>query len=196
MVRGTPRFITAHKLPPPKRKIQVVRISCQRFSSNAEVEECRGDVDDLFLFTAEVEGANGLSALTVEWEFGDGRPRLAQTIAIRDGAGSGTVRHQFEQGGHRTVRLQHDGKTIRSRSVQLTNVGLARRSEARFLLLDRQVTMVLGLLAVGSGLLALYFADDVWGQPTDYLEAILWGAILTEGAKQVAALVTKAFPGP
>jgi hypothetical protein len=64
----------------------------------------------------------------------------------------------------------------------------------RFKLTERQMATLSGLLAVLSGLLALYVSSDTWGAPGDYLKAILWGSVVSEGVKYVAALVARTGP--
>jgi hypothetical protein len=57
--------------------------------------------------------------------------------------------------------------------------------------IDRQWTLASGVLAVFSGLLALYVVTPTWGTPGDYLKALLWGSVVSEGTKAVTALVAK-----
>jgi hypothetical protein len=76
------------------------------------------------------------------------------------------------------------------------NIGLRQsisrlRRRQRFPLIDRGMTLATGLLAVFSGLLALYSASPTWGTPADYLKAFLWGSVVSEGVKAVTALVGK-----
>jgi hypothetical protein len=59
----------------------------------------------------------------------------------------------------------------------------------RFMVTERQMTTLAGVLAVGSGLLTLYFPTATWGGPGDYLKAILWGSVVSEGIKYVTSLV-------
>jgi hypothetical protein len=56
------------------------------------------------------------------------------------------------------------------------------------------MTIITGLLAVSSGLLSLYFANPAWGTPKDYLEALLWGAVVSEGLKYVNSIVSRVWP--
>ena len=56
------------------------------------------------------------------------------------------------------------------------------------------MTMATGVLAIFSGLILLYFASPTWGTPGDYLKALLWGSVVSEGVKQVTALVARTGP--
>ena len=49
------------------------------------------------------------------------------------------------------------------------------------------------VIAVGSGLLALYFTNPVWGSPADYLKALLWGSTVSEGLKYVNILLHRVW---
>jgi hypothetical protein len=70
----------------------------------------------------------------------------------------------------------------------------AAQLRRRFELTDLQMTTITGVLAVLSGLLALYFTSSTWGAPGDYLKAFLWGSVLSEGIKYVTSLVTRSGP--
>jgi hypothetical protein len=53
---------------------------------------------------------------------------------------------------------------------------------------------IAAVLAVGSGLATLYLADATWGEPVDYLNALLWGGITAEGVKLATALADRTWP--
>jgi hypothetical protein len=59
----------------------------------------------------------------------------------------------------------------------------------QFEMTDRQMTLATGVLAVFSGLVTLYVTSATWGAPGDYLKAFLWGSVVSEGTKAVAAIV-------
>jgi hypothetical protein len=59
------------------------------------------------------------------------------------------------------------------------------------MLLDRQMTLASGMLAVFSGLLAVCSTSPTWGSPGDYRKAFLWGSVVSEGVKAVTAVVAK-----
>jgi hypothetical protein len=59
---------------------------------------------------------------------------------------------------------------------------------------DRQMTFATGFLAIGSGLGALYMTSAAWGSPSDYLQALLWGSVVSEGAKYFTSTITKLVP--
>jgi len=57
------------------------------------------------------------------------------------------------------------------------------------------MTLLAGLVAIGSGMLAVHFADEAWGSPEGYLQALLWGAVVAEGIRLSGALVARVWPG-
>ncbi|MGB7686059.1 MAG: hypothetical protein WBL45_09800, partial [Solirubrobacterales bacterium] len=59
---------------------------------------------------------------------------------------------------------------------------------------DKVVERAAFLLAVGSGMVALYLADPSWGQPADYLAAFIWGGATGEGVKLAAAVAERIWP--
>jgi hypothetical protein len=67
----------------------------------------------------------------------------------------------------------------------------AAQLRSRFAMTDRQMTLASGILAVFSGLLALYLTSSTWGAPEDYLKAFLWGSVVSEGVKYAAALAAR-----
>jgi len=44
-------------------------------------------------------------------------------------------------------------------------------------------------------MLALYLVDPAWGTNEDYLKALLWGGVISEGVAYVAAILARTFPG-
>lgn len=52
-----------------------------------------------------------------------------------------------------------------------------------------QMTIIAGLLTAGFGLYTLYLSKTVWGTTADYLYAVLWGSVLSEGLKYGANIV-------
>jgi hypothetical protein len=54
-----------------------------------------------------------------------------------------------------------------------------------FRLTDRQMTLFTGAIAIASGFYALYFTANApaWGTPKDYLYALLWGSLVSEGLR-------------
>jgi hypothetical protein len=59
---------------------------------------------------------------------------------------------------------------------------------------DQTVLRAAFLVSVGSGLTALYFVAPGWGQPQDYLNAVLWGGVVGQGATVAAGLASRVLP--
>ena len=58
---------------------------------------------------------------------------------------------------------------------------------------ELQMSVIAGVIAVGSGLLVLYFSNPTWGAPADYLKALLWGSTVSEGLKYVNVLLRRVW---
>jgi hypothetical protein len=170
-------------------------IVCRRHSSTQSDTSCQGDLDDLFEFALSISGGGAQTSLIIDWDFNDGTEPLTQIVPLLGGSGEAISRHQFAIGGKREVTVRADAREIARQTIDLTSSGAARRTAQGFAVLDREMTLLAGLLALGSGLLALYLSNAAWGEPKDYLQALLWGAVVAEGVKLAGALVARAWPG-
>ena len=160
------------------------------------------DPDDLFRFSLELPAALAAGPAQLRWDFGDGtssEPFKAATTGVQ-------TDHCFALGGPRTVRLllvADAGGYPAGTLIALTQppvpvtsgLGRAALSRETFRLNDVQMTLVSGLIAIGTGLSVLYFTVNAWGSPADYLAALLWGSIGTQGVKSVAGLVQNRWLG-
>jgi hypothetical protein len=150
-----------------------------------------GDADDGFVFDATMSG-HGDEDLAVDWRFGDGAQPVGVLIGP-DGDGA-RVRHQFAAGATSPeVSLSAGEWTLAKHTVELIRPGRADRARTAFGIRDREMTLLAGVLAVGSGMLTLYFADAAWGVPQDYLKAALWGGVVAEGSRLVGTLVSRTW---
>jgi hypothetical protein len=59
---------------------------------------------------------------------------------------------------------------------------------------ERAVAMLAGVLAVGSGMVALYLRDATWGSAGDYVTALLWGSATAEGVRAVVNIASNRWP--
>ena len=162
------------------------------------VQGARGDVDDLFCFRVTLSDRD--AAMGATWSFGDGTPPVE---AVRDtDTGALVGRHQYAKPGSFDVLLESNGQPLSDargealeRKVEVVGgEGRAARARSALRLLDWRMTLVTGGVAVGSGVLALYYTDSGWGQPDDYLKALLWGSVVSEGLKYTTALATRLWP--
>jgi hypothetical protein len=160
----------------------------------------KGDRDDTFVFTAKVKLPADLTpTATLRWDFGD-RTHFDSfdLLSVRDETTlSLTALHRYAGDGNFTVRLYDDNTGLVAGETNVEVVAgptkLERRRE-RFALNERRMTLASGVLAVFSGLVALYATSPTWGSPGDYLKALLWGTVVSEGVKQVTALVARTGP--
>jgi PKD domain-containing protein len=151
---------------------------------------CAGDLNDRFAFWAElVVPAESLEV--VYWDFGDG----TRSAPLDVQANLPEIKHRFRQSGTFNVQLRTHSETVLDEvQVKVTGRSQVDVERQEFLQGDRQMTVVSGFLAIGSGLLTLYFQSSTWGSPNDYLEAFLWGSVVSEGVKQVAAIASRLGP--
>jgi hypothetical protein len=166
---------------------QVANLEC-RIESPEGFDE--GNVDDLFVFGTSVTFPTLLTQgyeYEAQWDFGDGS--VSRPFLLRPGEVA--VGHRFNQGGSYTVALRDSaGQALATCEVAVRPE--RSRSEAlrqAFRLDERRMTLISGLLTVGSGLLLLYFGDEAWGTVADYLKTFLWGSVISESAKEGARIV-------
>lgn len=128
------------------------------------------------------------------WEFSDNSTSSANTA---EGAAGEVVelevQHMFTDGPktlEARVVSEHDRQVLgRWTDTADTAVGRLERARRALSADDRFLLLVAFVLAVGSGLVALYVPDATWGTAGDYLTALLWGAVTAEAIKQVATLI-------
>jgi hypothetical protein len=180
-----------------------VKIACavRRPDAATPDKATKGDADDLFELTATVTGpAEVIQTYELAWSFGDGSTTTLRPVTVvADGASATqTVAHRFRSAGDFTVAVSNKaGQSKTSIKVEVIGGGgRYARLNAAFRLTTGRMTLIAGALAVGSGFLTLYFADGDWGSPKDYLNALLWGTVVSEGIKLVADLVDRVLPAP
>jgi hypothetical protein len=181
------------------RSLTVGEMKAFVIGPTAHREADSGDVDDLFEFRVIV--GNPGEPVGVAWSFGDGSPDVATRLNRNET--TLVVRHQFAEAKPVIVSLRRtDGlgpgdapEILARRSVAVAGgKGRSARARNEFRRLDTRMTLASGAIAVGSGMLTLYFSDSGWGQPDDYLKALLWGSLVSEGLKYTAALATRLLP--
>jgi hypothetical protein len=174
-------------------------ISVRIARPEGNVSSADGDRDDFFVFTADVTIPADLTpTATAHWDFGDNTRSVSfDLLSARDETKlTISVLHRYADHGEFKVRLYDDKDQVIGEAPIRVAPGLTRLERRResFLLTDRRMTIASGLLAVFSGLVALYATSATWGTPGDYLKALLWGTVVSEGVKQVTALVARTGP--
>jgi hypothetical protein len=151
-----------------------------------DAEERVGTDKNRFKFAAADVRTEG----SVYWDFGDGT-RSAPLLAEGE---LPEVRHEFTTAGTHQVQLKDQNEAV-LQELTVESSGPSRVDIAWRELLggDRQMTYVTGFLTIGSGFLSLYLASDHWGSPANYLEALLWGSVVSEGLKYVTNMVGKVW---
>jgi len=149
--------------------------------------------DALFRFRVTVD-LPGSGEYQLQWDYGDDTKSAPWRVPGKTGLQEVQTSHKYASGGSYVVALLANGTPAASTKVSVAKLGRWERLGEAFRLTDRQMTIVTGLLAVGSGFAAKYLTNASWGSPKDYLEAFLWGAIASEGLKVVANLAQKIWP--
>jgi hypothetical protein len=147
--------------------------------------------DDLQTVSVTVEGLR--KDTLVRWRFSDGTPDSPEfrSPAPVGGDATVTIQHLFV-GDSEAVSaelLDASGKALDRWTGRVTRKGRHERSRTRFTADNTAVAIVAALVAVGSGMGALYLTDTTWGSSGDYVAALLWGAVTAEAVKAVIALV-------
>ncbi len=171
---------------------------CNVMSFDGEKTDCSGDSDDLFTFTALVQFKKPLvSEKSYRWDFDDSSAPVTHTIpAGTVGNVDLKISHRFGAGGKYNVTLLDESGNSRGRWQAMVSLGMGRweRALSAFKFAEQKMTLITGLLTVGSGFLTLYYASPTWGAPADYLKAFLWGSVISEGLKYVSNLVGRLWP--
>jgi hypothetical protein len=165
-----------------------------------ELEDQSGaarDPDDLHVFTAKVILPPNLEPPRLWWDFGDGTTSEIPPSALAHG-GAATIRvsHRYSKGGSYKLAIKKStGNAITERLdvVVDTGPGRAARLLAAFRYAEWQMSVIAGLIAVGLGFYTLYLSKAVWGTPADYLYAVLWGSVVSEGLKYATSIVERAW---
>ena len=147
-----------------------------------------GDGDDEFELSV---GFPSSHAPDVQWQFDDGTPTLTTPSAIVDGHATAELRHRFGGSAATPQITVTAGLASTSEPFQIDRPGRSTVGRRRLALADAQVTLIAGLLVLGSGMISLYFIADGWGSDADYLTAILWGGVGTGGLAYVINLVSR-----
>jgi hypothetical protein len=164
-----------------------------------EADQAQPDihVGDGVLLTIPVDGEEMQPFAGVKVDFGDGS---SETFALPREGQPLIVRHRYEEGGYRPQVVARSVRgDVLIATEELPEIRPSTRklpSQRRLEETDRVVDRAAFLLAVSSGLVALYFKDPSWGQPMDYLAAIVWGGVTGEGVKFAAALADRVWPVP
>jgi hypothetical protein len=148
----------------------------------------RHDLDDLLTIEVEVTPEPGDGDLT--WRFSDGSS--SEPFAAAAGVTTRlTTRHQFTRSdGVVTAEVVGlNGRVLGDRWIRAVSTrGATARLQTALNADRRTVAMVAGLLAIGSGMVALYLPNATWGSAGNYMTALLWGAATAEGIKAAVGI--------
>jgi hypothetical protein len=144
--------------------------------------------------------AIGLTAGTdIHWQFSDDS-RSATFPAPPPGLDGTTlleIKHRFGSGPEQASAtvISEDGQPVSTPwSGRVATFSVRQRGRSALGADDRIVALVAGVLAVGSGMAALYLKTPAWGSAGDYIAALLWGSVTSEGIKLIVNVVGKRWP--
>lgn len=161
-----------------------------------------GDAADLnrdTLLTVTVQGTELAENTNVHWEFSDGsvsavfpapQPADGRTTEL-------SISHSFTAGPQQaSANVFNDkGQPVAVPwTMPVATFSMAQRLRAGLRADDRVVAIVAGVLAIGSGMEALYLNSPAWGSAGDYVTALLWGSVTSEGVKLIVNIVAKQWP--
>jgi hypothetical protein len=164
--------------------------------------DARIHVGDAVLFEIAFSGEAGPEVREIEIDFGDGTqgrfplPPAGQPLRTR---------HRYSTNGSLgddrapSVTVYSLPDRARLGSLTLKEILPEPRqlpAEVELAATDKVVNRAAFVLAVASGMFALYFADPSWGQPMDYLGALVWGGATGEGVKFAAGIADRVWPAP
>ena len=152
------------------------------------------NMDTLLAVTVRTTGL--AENTNLHWEFSDG----ARSAVFPAGGTDGAVdQAQFRFSGPEQAFanvVDENGRPVSPEPWRgdIGSFSFAQRLRAKLGANDRVVAIVAGVLAVGSGMAALYLTVPTWGSAGDYIAALLWGSVTSEGVKLVVNAVGKRWP--
>jgi hypothetical protein len=151
------------------------------------------------LLTVTVQATGLAEHARVHWVFSDGT-ESATFPAPPPGDGGTTelsILHSFASGPQQaTANVVNDrgAPAAAPWSLSVRPYSQAQRLGTALHADDRVVAVVAGVLAIGSGMEALYLNTPAWGSAGDYLTALLWGAVTSEGVKLIVNIARQQWP--
>jgi hypothetical protein len=151
--------------------------------------------EDKVLFTFDFSSDQPLTFSKVEILFGDGEVKTGP-VELESGKATLPVSHRYMVGGEMTIRVRSlpDHRELKPFTVKVDPETKVEYLKRQLRDSDRAVNVAAFVLAVGSGMAKLYLGDPSWGEPTDYLTALLWGGLTGEGVKLAVSMADRVFP--
>lgn len=177
----------------PPTPLPTVKISAS-VETAEKTDDQRIHIDDMVRIEIAFSDGAGASFREVGIEFGDGSQR---NLALPPSGQPLFVRHRYTNDSPPTIVVSSvpGGDELARHTIEgIVAEPRPLPSEAEFAGTDKAVNTAAFMLAVASGMTVLYFADPAWGQPMDYLAALVWGGTTGEGVKFAAALADRVWP--
>jgi hypothetical protein len=174
----------------------------QREPASAEPEQAPGppvSPNRDTLVDVTIEAGRLAVGTSVYWNFSDGSTSATFPAPPPDEDARTvlSIRHCFVSGPDPASAgvIREDGQAVAVPwHGPVGTFSAAQRLRAALAADDRIVAMVAAVLAVASGMAALYLKTPAWGSAGDYVAALLWGSVTSEGIRLIVTIVGKRWP--
>jgi hypothetical protein len=152
--------------------------------------------EDEVRVNVRVSSGENLDFTGISIDFGDGSPAEQRTLELAPGPVEAAASRWMAVDGERSIVIRKAPSGVEIGTIPIIVEPTPRLAVHEMDLKRREQLMgrIAAVLAVGSGLATLYLADATWGEPVDYLTALLWGGITAEGVKLASALADRTWP--
>lgn len=185
---------------PPPPTVVIGAIALRRLGSPEPAGDPAPGEPLVLSVDVSVQGDQPLS-LRYWWTFGDGSSSQEEHETLAAGGAKRLEQvHQFLAAGEVTtvfnarIAGQTDPLEPRVLVIRLDDASATARARRAFVRDDRVMAAIAGVIAIGSGLVALYFNTADWGSAEHYLKAFVWGGLVSEGTKAVKGIAERALP--
>jgi hypothetical protein len=179
--------------PAPAPQLSLAEI---RWAGSTDDAAGTGEVplDDEVEVTATFTAPGVLPATLVDVELEPGAT-VTREVKPAPGKRSVAVSHRYSTAGPKeiVVRAHGDGSELGRATLTVSGETLVEQEENDLSDSDRVANVIAFALATASGMAVLYFADPSWGEPVDYLAALVWGGISGEGVKLATNIADRVF---
>jgi hypothetical protein len=158
-------------------------------------DDPRIHVGDIVRFDIDFKSGLPIPFPEIDVDFGDESPH--RRLRLPKEGSNVFVRHRYkgkEVSNVKVMAIPGGQKWEMESPPEIVPKPRQLKSEAVLAESEKVVTVAAFLLAVASGMGALYFGNASWGQPMDYLAAIVWGGATGEGVKYAASIADRVWP--
>ena len=179
--------------PPPEPNLSLKRIRWAGSTDDA-IGDSEVPREDEVEITATFTAPDSLPLTQVDIELEPGET-VTQEVKPAPGDRAAVVFHRYSTAGHKevVVRSHADGRELGRATLTVSAETRVEKEERDISDSDYVAGVIAFALASASGMAALYFADPSWGEPVDYLAALVWGGISGAGVKLATDIADRVF---